>query len=713
MQHATCNKNDTKHKTLASVAGATVIRERITSEIFWRESAGIFRHLTIFISSLSSLLFRHTVYRMPYRTGTGTGLLHLVYCQLVPLGREMQQHQIERVTRRIIGTVLTRSRRRQSHHSVLNTSIRLLSSSSSSSSSSLVDMPSSSSIDVESSSSSSTPPNTTPLEDDNPCWGSPTQCDLKHLLSQFPKETTIVYESNHYVVLNKPPDLRMDGPYAATVHKLLTYWYPPPSLQCLTAKNNDDNELLLLQAVSKLHRHNSIADNALRPCHQLDYATSGLLCVARTQTAAAHAVRQWEDRQVTKEYLALVEGRSSLLLESSSSSSLSSMPRFSPTQIRGSLQHMEQAYKFSRRPTKRRDQQTFQGFQPAHAIFLKYKATILSNNKKNKKKRGRPELLTPEQWDTIWNPVQQAICEDETNEAKDDRTDAPANGPPATTSGGATTTTLQVLKDLGWKQLCRTNMKWKLVFQQAADIHNDLLRQALQKEEEEENENDDRAANGEVPSVLPTIFGETIEEEESSEKNPKPLVVYICCPLGQSTDPNDFSMKVPPDPELLEKYPHMKPFAGSPDLDYKPSLTKCTILSSTSTRSSKTSSSQHPDHAAEDGNDKQVTTTKVQLLPLTGRRHQLRAHMTLLVGGGYGILGDATYNRHVLSADRQGRTLNNEDSSQLEPPLTGSTTTHQQRMCLHSHKLSLRLLVNDQTNGSNDELIHLEAPDPF
>ena len=94
---------------------------------------------------------------------------------------------------------------------------------------------------------------------DNPCWGTPTSCDLQDLLAiletghnQPPPSLTlsttaitmttsndhtattfkpnILYESMDYIVLNKPPDLRMDGNYPATVTKLLLYFYPPVSL---------------------------------------------------------------------------------------------------------------------------------------------------------------------------------------------------------------------------------------------------------------------------------------------------------------------------------------------------------------------------------------------------------------------------------------------------------------------------------------------------
>ena len=171
--------------------------------------------------------------------------------------------------------------------------------------------------------------NVTVLED-NPCWGSPTRHRLEDLLFLIRRNTSIIFDSSNFLVLNKPADLRMDGPYPSTVHKLLTYWYPPPSLlhdykqtnEDSTALssinesvkvvskndgheiNNNNHNTLLLELVSRLHQHNSIPDNFLRPCHQLDYATSGVLLVAKTKEGAAHVGRLLESRHegVQKSY---------------------------------------------------------------------------------------------------------------------------------------------------------------------------------------------------------------------------------------------------------------------------------------------------------------------------------------------------------------------------------------------------------------------------
>lgn len=43
-----------------------------------------------------------------------------------------------------------------------------------------------------------------------------------------------------------------------------------------------------------------------RFCHQLDFSTSGALCVALNKAAAGSAYRCFKERRVTKAYLALV-----------------------------------------------------------------------------------------------------------------------------------------------------------------------------------------------------------------------------------------------------------------------------------------------------------------------------------------------------------------------------------------------------------------------
>uniref|UniRef100_A0A3P9IK74 RNA pseudouridine synthase domain containing 1 n=1 Tax=Oryzias latipes TaxID=8090 RepID=A0A3P9IK74_ORYLA len=95
----------------------------------------------------------------------------------------------------------------------------------------------------------------------------------------------VLHHSKDFLVLDKHWDIRIDS----------KMWY----------------EKLTVQA--QLQRHfPDLADPStyygFRFCHQLDFSTSGALCVALNKTAAGRAYRCFKDRTVTKAYLALVRG---------------------------------------------------------------------------------------------------------------------------------------------------------------------------------------------------------------------------------------------------------------------------------------------------------------------------------------------------------------------------------------------------------------------
>ncbi|KAM9098717.1 RNA pseudouridylate synthase domain-containing protein 1 [Sarcophilus harrisii] len=96
---------------------------------------------------------------------------------------------------------------------------------------------------------------------------------------------SILYQSSDFIVVNKHWDLRIDS----------KMWY----------------ETLTLQSQLK-HRFPELADPdtyyGFRFCHQLDFSTSGALCVALNKAAAGRAYKCFKERQVTKAYLALVRG---------------------------------------------------------------------------------------------------------------------------------------------------------------------------------------------------------------------------------------------------------------------------------------------------------------------------------------------------------------------------------------------------------------------
>nr|XP_014704392.2 RNA pseudouridylate synthase domain-containing protein 1 [Equus asinus] len=95
----------------------------------------------------------------------------------------------------------------------------------------------------------------------------------------------IVYRSRDFLVVNKHWDVRIDS----------KTW----------------RETLTLQKQLR-HRFPELADPdtyyGFRFCHQLDFSTSGALCVALNKAAAGSAYRCFKERRVTKAYLALVRG---------------------------------------------------------------------------------------------------------------------------------------------------------------------------------------------------------------------------------------------------------------------------------------------------------------------------------------------------------------------------------------------------------------------
>lgn len=95
---------------------------------------------------------------------------------------------------------------------------------------------------------------------------------------------TIIYEDQELLVVDKPPNLvthpTLDHPSGTLVNAILNY---------LKDLKSDD----------------------LRPgvVHRLDKNTSGVVVVAKTQTALENLKKQFRDREVSKTYISLVTGR--------------------------------------------------------------------------------------------------------------------------------------------------------------------------------------------------------------------------------------------------------------------------------------------------------------------------------------------------------------------------------------------------------------------
>eukprot|EP01112_Ceratiomyxa_fruticulosa_P002658 TRINITY_DN1280_c0_g1_i1.p1 TRINITY_DN1280_c0_g1~~TRINITY_DN1280_c0_g1_i1.p1 ORF type:complete len:299 (+),score=56.12 TRINITY_DN1280_c0_g1_i1:102-998(+) len=108
---------------------------------------------------------------------------------------------------------------------------------------------------------------------------TPTLGERKYLGRLPPASPTlkVLYKSPEYAIINKPYDVRIDGEaHEHTIEKMLRKEFP-------------ENEKFWW-------------------VHQLDYATSGVLCVGLTKKATAKASALFRERQTEKTYLALLHG---------------------------------------------------------------------------------------------------------------------------------------------------------------------------------------------------------------------------------------------------------------------------------------------------------------------------------------------------------------------------------------------------------------------
>lgn len=525
---------------------------------------------------------------------------------------------------------------------------------------------------------------------DNPCWGGPEphQHDLKHLLRQIDAgvfggqegssscsgdadgkaKSLVLYEDEKYVAIAKPPDLRMDGPHPATAHKLLTYLYPPPSLHDAAATSSSSSSssgrsfnAILAGKISKLAKHSDLSDNALRPCHQLDFATSGVLLVARTRKAASVACRAFQERTTSKEYVAVVCGH---VGESIGGEIGAVIPILPKSALSGwSDGTTEKAY---RKKRSNAHKGTFEGFMPVHSIFGKWKTNVI--------KRNRLEE----------SASMHSVNNDNELRRKRSRTDAGA----VSLATDSESELLQPQPPLSADEEARLlAMKWKEVkkegkyvqtFQAIAAAYNAALSEKILQEQEKRvvskgedveviskdggssNDADDIAKT--ASHTLPIVF--RIEGEEDN-------ALYIHAPLcevsghfrvylGESSMPSSHPFK--------DYYTSTPNDARKHNLDFKPSLTRCVVLWK--------------------GTYRGKSVSKVLLQPRTGRRHQLRLHLAMLNNP---IVGDLTY-------------VPTEDLHKARPN-AGLDVPDCHRMCLHAHRLSLPLL-----GGERKTFI---APDPF
>ncbi|KAL9641875.1 hypothetical protein ABK040_000255 [Willaertia magna] len=101
-----------------------------------------------------------------------------------------------------------------------------------------------------------------------------------------------IYKTRDIIVIDKPYDLHIDGEYDVTVEKLVNEQYPEMI--------NPKEEIQ--------HKKGQEIKRKLKFCHQLDYATSGILCLAFTRKSCASISTNFQERKAKKYYLAIVQG---------------------------------------------------------------------------------------------------------------------------------------------------------------------------------------------------------------------------------------------------------------------------------------------------------------------------------------------------------------------------------------------------------------------
>mmetsp|Transcript_38432 Transcript_38432/g.93000 ORF Transcript_38432/g.93000 Transcript_38432/m.93000 type:complete len:429 (+) Transcript_38432:141-1427(+) len=413
----------------------------------------------------------------------------------------------------------------------------------------------------------------------------------------------------------------MDGCYRATVHKLTSYWYPSPLL-----KEQPD----LPTAVKLLHQHNYLRDNQLRHIHQVDYPTSGVLLIGRTRKAAAVASESFVNRDARKTCLAIVHGHLKMDQE---------WPVLPETRL-GAMSELERNYRQSKKPKFSRVGATFRGHLPPSTMFLKWQSAMRERIKRKddsrtttvagsemekkeqainflkgerlKKRQKRGTVLEPKELDEVIDEWMNSFSEEEI------------------------TALLNVTK---WREV-KDNPKWATAIERLAEKYNSVL----------------KAKNDTIlnPSIapLPRLF--RIEGEDETES----FYIHASC----AQDKEKYKMVLHPDAQPFDKTILPAPQEELESLDFKPALTRCTIVA-------RGTLNGHP-------------VTKVKLEPRTGRRHQLRLHMVTV---GCPILGDIAYE------------------------YKSNPKNVCRRMCLHAHHLSLMLVGGQQEFLARDPFLEEEG----
>ncbi|WP_053002398.1 RluA family pseudouridine synthase [Kordia jejudonensis] len=102
----------------------------------------------------------------------------------------------------------------------------------------------------------------------------------------FKLQIPIIFEDDDIAIINKPAGFPTNGNYFKTIENALPY----------NLKRSEANDALAFP----------------KPVHRLDNPTSGILLIAKTKSAQIDLYKQFEQQEISKEYQAIVLGKTAL-----------------------------------------------------------------------------------------------------------------------------------------------------------------------------------------------------------------------------------------------------------------------------------------------------------------------------------------------------------------------------------------------------------------